>query len=284
MAGLFILPALVGLLTFYVLPFVRGVFISFTDWNLLTPPRWVGLGNYRQLLADRDFWRALRLTVYYVVLNIPLQTVLALALAVLMDRLTRSVLVRGILIFPYLLSNVVVALLWLWLLDPNLGLVNAFLGLLGIPKQPFLGSPDQAMPAVAGINIWRHMGVTALLLFAGLQTIPREVYEAAAIDGASGLRTFWSVTLPLLRPVLAFVLVTTVIGSFQIFDTIAVTTKGGPAAATRVIYWYIYEMAFNRFRMGYATAISMALFVILILITILQMRFFRAGSSDLGRG
>jgi len=125
------------------------------------------------------------------------------------------------------------------------------------------------MPSIAGINIWRHVGYTALLIFAGLQTIPKDVYEAGAIDGATETRMFWSITIPLLRPVLVFVLVTTVIGSFQIFDTIAITTKGGPVNATRVIYWYIYEFAFSRFQMGYATAVAVVLFLILITITII---------------
>jgi multiple sugar transport system permease protein len=189
--------------------------------------------------------------------------------------------VRGLLILPYLFSNVVVALLWLWMLDPTLGIVNAFLEFIGIGRQPFLGAPSQAIASVAGINIWRHMGYTALLVFAGLQTIPKDVYEAGAIDGASELRMFWNITLPLLRPVLVFVLVTTIIGSFQVFDTIAITTQGGPAQATRVIMWYIFEFAFDRFNMGYATTISIGLFFILILVTLVQMRVLRAGESDL---
>jgi multiple sugar transport system permease protein len=176
---------------------------------------------------------------------------------------------------------VVVALLWLWLLDPTLGLLNQIIGIFGIPRQPYLGSVEQALPSIAGINIWRHTGYTALLLFAGLQTIPKSYYEAGAIDGASESHMFWSITIPLLRPVLVFVLITTIIGSFQIFDTIAITTKGGPVTATRVIYWYIYEYAFNRFQMGYATAAAVILFLILITITIIQLRFFRAEESDL---
>jgi multiple sugar transport system permease protein len=279
-ALLFVLPSLIGFTLFLAVPAVRGLLISFTDWNLLTPARPVGLANYSRLLQDPEFYQSLRVTVYYVLLNIPLQTVLAIGIAVMMDRLTRSILVRGIIVVPWLLPNVVVGLLWLWMLDPTLGVVNQALLAVGIPRQPFLGSVDLAMPAIAGINIWRHVGYTALLVFAGLQTIPKPVYEAAAIDGADEIRTFFNITLPLLRPVLVFVLVTSVIGSFQIFDTIAITTRGGPVDATRVIYWYIYEYAFNRFNMGYATTISVALFAILIVITVLQMRYLRADSSD----
>lgn len=280
-ALLFILPSLIGFFLFYAIPAIRGVFISFTNWDLLTPAKSVGLANYQKLMTDTAFWKALWVTLTYVFINIFVQTILAVLIAVLMDRLTKSIVVRGVLILPYLLSNVVVALLWLWMLDPTLGVVNAFLQTLGFERQPFFGSPGQAIATIAGVNVWRHMGYTALLVFAGLQTLPKDVYEAAAIDGASEWRAFWSITLPLLRPVLVFVLVTTIIGSFQVFDTIAITTQGGPAQATRVIMWYIFEFAFERFNMGYATTISIALFFILILITIVQMRVLRAGESDL---
>jgi multiple sugar transport system permease protein len=198
-----------------------------------------------------------------------------------MNRLTQSLLVRGLLVLPWLIPNVVVALLWLWMLDPQLGLVNQVLKVFGIERLPFLGSPSQAMPSIAGINIWRHVGYTALLIFAGLQTIPNDIYEAAAIDGATERRIFYSITLPLLRPVLVFVMITSIIGSFQIFDTIAITTKGGPINATRVIYWYVYEYAFNRFNMGYATTLAFALFLILLTITVIQLRYFQADTSDL---
>jgi len=281
LAWLFILPSMIGLVIFFMVPAVRGLYISFTNWDLLREPKFIGLANYQKLIGDKQFWQSLRVTGYYVLLNIPIQTALALGLAVLMHRLTNSLLVRGILVLPWLIPNVVVALLWLWMLDPQLGLLNQIIGVFGIPRQPYLGSVTQAMPSIAAINIWRHVGYTALLIFAGLQTIPKDIYEAAAIDGASETLIFWSITIPLLRPVLVFVLVTTVIGSFQIFDTIAITTRGGPVDATRVIYYWIYEYAFSRFNMGYATTIAIALFLILITITIIQLRFFRADSSDL---
>ena len=152
---------------------------------------------------------------------------------------------------------------------------------LGLGTVPFLNLPKYAMPSIAMINIWQYVGYTALLLFAGLQSIPGSVYEAASIDGASEGQMFWKITIPLLRPVLVFVLVTSVIGSFQIFDTVAITTKGGPVNATKVLNYYIYEQAFTRFNMGYATAISMVLFLILIFISMVQMRLMRAGESDM---
>lgn len=281
MAWLFLLPSLIGFIAFFAVPAVRGLYISFTDWDLLSDPKFVGVENYVDMFQDKQFWRSLQVTLYYVLLNIPLQTALAIGLAVMMDRVTKSTLIRGMFVMPWLLPPVIVALIWLWMLDPTLGFINNALQAIGIGRQPFLGSPDQAMPSIALINIWQYTGYTALLFFAGLQTIPKSIYEAAAIDGASEKRIFWSITLPLLRPVLVFVLVTTIIGSFQIFDTIAVTTGGGPVDATRVITWYIFEYAFQRFQMGYANAVAVVLFLILIVVTIIQMRILRSDESDL---
>jgi multiple sugar transport system permease protein len=278
---LFILPALIGFAVFYLYPTLRAVEISLTDWNLMRAPKFIGLDNYAKLIDDPRFWQSVRITIAYVLYNIPLQTVLGLALALLMDRLSKSVTVRAIVIAPYLLSNVIAALIWLWLLDPLLGMTNVALGLIGVPRQAFLASPDLAIVSVAAINIWRHVGLTALLFYAGLQAIPRSLQEAARLEGAGEWTVFRRVTLPLLRPVLVFVLVTSVIGSFQVFDTIAVATQGGPANSTSAIIWYVYESAFRFSKMGYASAMSVALFAVLILITILQMRALRAGSSDL---
>jgi multiple sugar transport system permease protein len=281
---LFILPSLIGFAIFFAYPAVRAVYISFLDWNLLTDAKYVGLENYRTLFDDKRFWDSLRVTVLYVLWNIPLQTVLAIFMAVMLERFSTTVssFMRGIMILPWLMPNVVVALLWLWILDPSIGLMNEFLKVVGIGRQPFMGSPDQAIQSIAGINIWRHVGYTSILVFAGLKTIPKSLYEAAAIDGADDLTQFRAITLPLLRPVLVFVLVTSVIGSFQVFDTVAVTTQGGPAGSTRVIIYYIYQQVFERrIKMGMATAASVVLFSILITVTIIQMRLLRSGESDL---
>ncbi len=280
-ALLFILPSLIGFIAFYAVPAVRGLFISFTNWDLLRPAKYIGLQNYYDLFQDAEFLNALKVTVYYVLLNIPLQTLLALVIAVMMHRLTQSMLIRSIIIIPWLMPPVVVGLLWLWLLDPALGIVNRWITGIGLPLVPFLNVPKYAMPTIAAINIWEYVGYTALLIFAGLQSIPGSVYEAAAIDGASESRMFRSITIPLLRPVLVFVVVTSIIGSFQLFDTVAITTKGGPVNATKVINFLIYQTAFERFKMGYATAISVILFLILVIVSIIQMRITRAGESDM---
>lgn len=276
-----VLPAFVGFVLFYAWPTLRALQISFTDWNLLRPPQYVGLANYAAMLEDGHFWNGMRLSALYVLLNIPLQTVFGLGLAVAMDRLTRSLFVKATVLLPYLLSNVLVAMIWLWMLDPVLGLVNHAITALGLQGQPFFGGEGQALLTVAAVNVWRHMGLVAMLFLAGLQNIPRNLYEAAALEGASEWQMFWRVTLPLLRPVMVFVLVTSVTGSFQIFDTIAVTTGGGPLDSTRVIVHYIVQNAFSFYKMGYASAMSMALALVMVAYTVLQMRILRANESDL---
>lgn len=277
----FILPALIGFSVFYMLPIFRAIEISFTDWNLLRPGKWVGTANYIKIWSDKNFWHAMKVTLLYVLYNIPLQTALALAIAVLADRLSQSVLLRAIIVAPYLISNVVAAMVWLLMLDPLLGMTNAFLNWIGVSNVPFLTSPNYALVSVAGISIWRHVGFTALLFYTGLKSIPQSFYEAARLDGASELRQFWYITLPLLKPVMAFILVTSLIGSFQVFDAIAVTTAGGPANSTRVILYYIYENAFRFNKMGYASALSVILFALLIGVTLIQMRALKGGESDL---
>lgn len=276
-----ILPALIGFSLFYALPLFRAFELSFTDWNMLRPPRFIGFDNYIQMWNDGRFWNGMKLSLYYVLLNIPLQTALGLFLAVAMDRLTRSIFVRSVILLPYLLSNVLVALIWLWMLDPLLGIVNSMITSLGFERHAFLGSPSEALATIAGINIWRHMGLVAILFLAGLQNIPRYLYEAATIEGASEWQMFRHITLPLLRPVMVFVLVTSVTGSFQIFDTVAVTTAGGPYDSTNVIVHYIIQNAFSFYKMGYASAMSMALCLVMVLYTLIQMRMMRASESDL---
>lgn len=276
-----VLPALIGFVAFYALPTWRAITISLTDWNLLKPAQFVGLDNYAQMLQDGKFWNGMKLSAWYVLLNIPVQIAMGLFLAVAMDRLTRSLFVKSIVLLPYLLSNVLVALIWLWLLDPVMGGVNHVIDALGGQRQAFFSGVDQAMLTVAAVNIWRHMGLVAMLFLAGLQNIPRNLYEAAALEGASEWDMFRRITLPLLRPIMVFVLVTSVTGSFQIFDTIAITTNGGPLDSTRVIVHYIVQNAFSFYKMGYASAMSMTLCLVMVAYTFVQMRVMRAHENDL---
>ncbi|MBF4588195.1 sugar ABC transporter permease [Curtobacterium sp. VKM Ac-2861] len=281
LALLFIAPAAIGFVVFLAWPTVRGIYLSFTSYNLLTEPEFTGLQNYARLVQDSIFWHSMVVTIEYVLINIVIQTVVALFIAVMMHRLTKSTFVRGIVLAPYLVSNVVAALVWLWILDTQLGIGNEMLAALGLDRIPFLQSDVWGIPSIALINVWRHVGYTALLIFAGLQSLPETVYEAGRIDGASEWKMFWRITVPLLRPILSLVLIITVIGSFQVFDTVAVTTQGGPANATNVVQNYIYNLAFGRFQFGYASAVSVALLIVLSIITIIQYRLTRSGESDL---
>ena len=280
-ALVFILPAMIGFLVFFLYPAIRGFYLSMTNYNLLSAPKFTGLTNYSRLFQDPLFWNGLRVTTYYVVINIIVQTIVAIGLAVMMDRVVKRTLTKGIILLPYFIANVIVALVWFWMLDAQLGIVNQFLEAIGLSGQSWFGNPTLAIPTLALINVWRHMGYTALLIYAGLQTIPKTVYEAASIDGATELQSFWRITMPLLRPVITLVLIVTVVGSFQIFDTPAVTTKGGPGNSTRVLQLYIYDQAFGQSNFGYASAISVVLFIILIVVAVLQFRFLRGRNSDL---
>jgi multiple sugar transport system permease protein len=279
-ALLFILPSLVGFIVFYVTPLIRGVYQSLTQYNILQPPRFIGMENYAQLARDPVFWNALKVTAEYVAINITTQMIGALGIAVLMERLTRSIFVRCALVFPWLVPNVAVATISLFMLDRTVGVVNHLLTGLHLAPQYFYQSPHEAIATVALVNTWRNVGYTALLLFAGMQLIPKHLYEAAAIDGASEWRIFRSITLPLLRPIIALVLTVSVIGSFQIYDTVSIVYQT-PLPQAYVLYYYIYNAAFGELRMGYASAMAVILFVILALFTFAQLKLLRASRSDL---
>ncbi len=286
----FLLPSLIGFFFFFLLPTGRGIYLSFTDWNLLANSGdFIGAENYDRLFDDSLFWKSVRVTIWYVVINIVTQTLLAIGIAVVMDRLTKSAFVRAVVLLPYLIPNVIVTLLFVWLLDPSFGIINEFIASIPIIgfESTYFTSIDGVIPTIAAVMTWRHMGYTALLIFAGLQTIPKSLYEAAALDGASELQILRRITVPLLRPVLALVLVITVIGSFQVFDAVQVGTggfggrPGGPINQSRVIYLYIFENAFNFNDLGYASAISVVLLVVLMIVTAFQLKILRAGESDL---
>jgi multiple sugar transport system permease protein len=281
-AWLLIAPAMVGFLIFAVYPLLRGVYLSFTTFHVLSPAQWTGLANYRELIHDSTFWSSVEVTLYFVGLSVGVGIFFSLITAVIMHRLTRSTVIRGMVLLPFLISGVIAGLVWSWMLQSQLGIINIWLQDLTGHNFLFLGSTGWAIPTVALINVWKSMGYNAVLLFAGLQMIPTDVYEAARLDGAGEVRIFRRITIPLLRPVLAMVVILTVIGSFQVFDIVQVVTpNGGTADASNVLPLYIYTKAFSEFDFGYASTMSIALFVMLLAITFLQMRMTRASESDL---
>jgi multiple sugar transport system permease protein len=280
LAWVLIAPALLGFLVFFLYPTLRGIYLSFTDFKVLTPPTFTGFDNFVRLFGDQVFWSSLGVTVYFVLLSVVFGMTISLVTAVVLHRLTSNTVVRGIIILPFLISGVVAATTWSWMLDSQLGVVNMLIEQLTGEPIMFLGSRAWAIPSIAMISVWKSMGYNAIIIFAGLQTIPPTIYEAGRIDGANEMQMFRRLTLPLLRPILAMVLVLTVINSFQVFDIVAVTTKGGPANASNVLQMYIYDKAFGQFDFGYGATMSLALFAMLIIITFLQMRLMRASESD----
>ena len=280
LAWILIAPALIGFIVFAVIPTVRGIYLSFTNFRILTPPIWVGIDNFVEMLQDDVFWNALLVTVYFVVVAVALTMTFSVLTAAVLHRLTGSTVIRGLIILPFLISSVVAATVWSWMLDNSLGVVNLLIESLGGDGLPFLTSRALVIPSIALIHVWKSLGYTAIIIFAGLQTIPPTIYEAGRIDGASEGQMFFRLTLPLLRPIIALVLVLNVIGALQVFDLVSVTTKGGPANASNVLQMYIYGKAFGQFDFGYASAMSLSLFVILIAITFIQMRLLRANESD----
>ncbi|MFJ4632928.1 carbohydrate ABC transporter permease [Streptomyces sp. NPDC088847] len=279
-AWLLIAPALIGFLVFAVYPTVRGTYFSFTTYHILSPAQWTGLANFRQMMDDSVFWHSLRATLYFVVLSVGIGILVSLVTAVVLHRLTRSTVIRGLVILPFLISGVVTAVIWSWMLDPQLGIVNVAIKAVTGERVEFLGSSSLAIPSVALISVWKSMGYNAVLIFAGLQTIPGEIYEAARLDGASEVRMFRHITVPLLRPILAMVVILSIISSIQVFDIVQVATKGGPANASNVLQMYIYDTAFSQYNFGYASAMSLALFAMLTVITFVQLRVTRANESD----
>ncbi|MFE4951929.1 carbohydrate ABC transporter permease [Leifsonia sp. NPDC056665] len=281
-AWLLIAPAMLGFLLFVGYPTVRGIFLAFTNFDVLDPPKWVGLQNFNDLIHDGAFWNSLFVTVYFVILTVVIGTIVSLATAVVLHRLTASTVIRGLIILPFLVSGVVAGTIWAWVLDPSLGIVNLVITKIFGHPILFLGSRQWVIPTLALISVWKSMGYNAIIIFAGLQTIPPTIYEAGRLDGASEFKMFRHLTLPLLRPIMALVVVLSVIGAFQVFDIVQVTTKGGPANASNVLQQRIYDTAFSgNLNFGYASAMSLGLFAILIVITFLQVRLLRASESDL---
>lgn len=270
----FIGPSLVLLLVFSAAPLLFAFYLSFHSWNLLEPAKpLVGLDHYFELAGDGLFWKAAKNTVLYS-LYVPVSMACALGVALLLNRKIRGVAVlRAIFFLPYITSFVAISIVWQWMYDPQFGVINWLLGRIGLGPYPWLSSPDTALLALMLMAVWIHIGFQMVIFLAGLQAIPNELYEAAMIDGAGPWRRFRRITLPMLKPTTFFVLVTSVIGSFQVFTFVYVMTEGGPLHATDVIVYHIYQNAWQFLRMGYASAMSWVLFAVIFVITMLQFRF-----------
>lgn len=273
---LFIAPAFLGLLVFMLIPTVAAFALSFCDWNLANSPVPVGLENYRKVFSDPLFWNAVKTTLQYMIYHIPASLILAFIMALVMKKKMKgSGIFRAAYILPWIITPVIVGFVWKWLLDPTFGVLNYFCKTVGLDLSSLVNAEWFPMASIAIINMWVYCGYHMMIFSAGLGNIPVTLYEAAMIDGANALQKTWKITLPLMRPTIMFSMITSVIGSFQIFDLIFGMYQGGPGDSTRVYYYYIYNNAFQYFEMGYACTMAVILFIILVVITLLQYLFFQ---------
>lgn len=266
-----LLPSLAGLTIFVITPIVASFGLSFTRWDLFTDIEWVGLANFQRIIVDPDVHDALRNTLLFIAGYLPGVIVIALSLAVLLNRkLKGKVLYRAVYFVPVVTSWVAVSLIWKWLLNPEYGLINYGLSLIGIQGPGWLFDPNWALAGVILTSIWKDIGFVMVIYLAGLQDIPESYYEAAQLDGAGPWQQFWTITRPLLARTTFFVTTISLINSFQVFDQVWVMTQGGPAGATSVMMELIYKNAFSYYQMGYASALSWVLFAIIFAVTIIQ--------------
>ena len=268
-----ILPWLLGFLIFQFGPILASFFFSFTDYNIVTY-RWIGLENFRRLFFEDDlFLKSLWNTAFYAAFSVPLGLATALFIAVLLNQKIPGVsLFRTMYYLPSVTPVVAMSVLWLWLFNPLYGLLNSLLGAVGIPGPGWLVDPLWSKPAFILMSLW-GIGGAMVIFLAGLQGVPKELHEAATIDGASRWRAFWNVTLPLLGPVLFFNLIMGMIAAFQIFTQAFIITNGGPLNSTLFYVLYLFRQAFRNFRMGYASAMAWILFLIVLILTVIQFRF-----------
>ncbi len=275
---LFISPAFLLFLIFIAGPLLGAIALSLFQWDLLTPAQFVGLGNYKLLLSDPVVDQAISNTLIFTFWSIVLHIGLGLLLALAVNRAMPAPLkyfLRTAYFFPLLMSWASVALMWSFALDPSFGFINYYLGLLHIAAPNWLISPRWALPTIIFVDLWRTLGFTFIILLAGLQGVPAYLYEAARIDGADTIQRFWNVTMPMLSPTLFFTTLITFIGAFQIFDPMFIMTQGGPGNATLSVVLQIYETGFRSFQMGYATTISLIVFLVIMAVTLIQMGLSR---------
>ena len=270
---LFLAPTIIGLAVLSAGPIVAAFGISLTSWDLLTVPKFVGLGNYQELLGDDRFLTALRNTIFFTVVSVPVGMVLAIGLASALNQRIRGIAwIRTAYFLPLVTSATAIALVWLWIYSPT-GLLNQVLGIFGVPAQRWVSDPVWAMPAIIVMSIWQGLPINVIILLAGLQAVPSEYYDAANVDGANRWDRFRNVTLPLLTPSIFFTGILALISAFQVFDLIYVTANPGkPGDATVTLVYFIYENGFRNFKMGLASAASWILFLIVAVVTILYFR------------
>jgi multiple sugar transport system permease protein len=270
---LLIAPLILGLVAFVYGPTLVSVAMSFTNWDGLTPANFIGAGNYGKLASDDVYLQSLANTAYFTAGSVPLAMVIGLGMALLTNQKVRAVTTfRALFFLPVVTSSVAIGLVWAWMFSSYYGVINSLIGVFGVEPIQWLGSVIWAMPAVIIVSIWYRVGYNMVLFLAGLQGIPEQLYEAAKIDGATAMQQFRHVTLPLLSPTTFFIAIISIIGSFQVFNIIYVMTKGGPGYTTSVYIYYLYQTAFNYFKMGYGSSMAVVLFLLLAGLTLFQWK------------
>lgn len=275
---LYVLPSFAILLLIAVIPILYTAYLSFTSYDIFSDPQWVGINNYTRLAEDGDFRTAIFNTIVFTAITVPLQTIIPMVLA---DHLARSEhrrlsnFVRSTLFVPVVASLVLVGTVWQYMLASNGGTFNELFAAIGLPTVNFLGDRTNALIAVSLVSVWKHIGYFLVIYYAGVQEIPRERYEASTVDGANRVQQFFYITVPGLRSITFLVVILGTIWSFQVFDLVYAMTGGGPAGGTTTIVIAIFEQGFQTMQMGYASAIAMVLFVLVVLISIFQQRVYK---------
>lgn len=274
---LYILPSFILILTFSVIPIVMNVYFSFTKYNVIQAPEWIGLANYTRMFKDHYIADSLKNTLVYTLVTVPLQTVGALVLAAVIAEFFKNKFgdfVKGSLFVPTIASGILIGTLWFLFLAPR-GVVNEVLNLVHLPSVAWLGGKYSSMLSVCIVSVWRNVGYFLVIYYTGIMDIPNDLYEAAKVDGANGIQCFFRITLPGLKNITYLVLTLGVIWSFQVFDLVYIMTGGGPGTSTVTLVMTIYNAAFKEYNMGYASAVALLLFVFVLLLNYLQKCFFR---------
>jgi multiple sugar transport system permease protein len=279
-AYVFVLPFFVSSLVFLVAPIFFGGYVSLTEWGIVGDPKWVGLDNFARAFADPWVPKIWVNTLKYGLIVVPGVTATGLLFALFVNQQRPGhTFARTAFYAPHVVSVTVIGLVWVWMLDTQYGLVNQYLGGFGVPNVPWLTNPAWVLFGVGIAAIWWESGFSMVVLLAGLQDIPRELREAAAVDGANGWTTFWRIVLPLLRPALSLVITIEVISTLRVFSLIYVMTNGGPAGASASVIQYVYETGFTKYQLGYAAALSMMLFVTILVVTLVELKLVREAND-----
>lgn len=270
-------PSLFVIFGFFIVPMLWSLYYSFTKGGMLGKHTFIGFQNYIKAFQHPIFLQTIWNTTLYAVMTVPTVILLSLIVSLIIFQLPKMQgFFRGTVYFPLITPVVIAANIWAYIVNRDFGPLNHILSLVGIPRIDWLGDPDWAIPAIVMMEIWRGFGFYVIILFAALQSIPRDLYEAARIDGARSLRIIWSITIPLLRPALGFCFIMATIFNFQLFDAVYVLTEGGPAWKTATVSWYVYQQAFESDNVGFASTMGVVLLLIIITLSLLQLRFFRS--------